>query len=251
MNAGRRSTQNLKEDSRITFKPRQTITAVDQVLSEISAFVLGEDGDPGAEFPPEEIMAGQLNVSKVTLRQAMRLAQAQGLIEIRNGQRARVAKPSLKPLTNMMGITLRRMGKKEFEDLVKVREILEVNIARDAARLAKKKHIKAMDKSIVEMEQNREDLNFCVVKDIEFHSILRLATANRIFDVVLAPMAEILAVSMKTTLGSGGIQAATEAHRWILDAVKQKDPDKAEAAMHKHMVRVRRYAKMKPKKTQR
>lgn len=236
----------MKESSTITFKPRQTITAVDQVFSEISAFVLREGVDPGAELPPEEVMATQLNVSKVTLRQALRLAQAQGLIEIRNGQRARVAKPSLKPLTDMMDITLRRMGKKEFEDLVKVREILEVNIARDAAHSAKEEHIEAMEQTIVDMQQNREDLIFCVNKDIEFHSILRKATANRIFDVVLAPIAEILADSMKTTLGVGGIEVAMEAHRWILDAVKQKNPDKAEAAMHKHMLRVRRYAKIKP-----
>jgi len=241
--------KNMKEESTITFKPRQTITAVDQVFSEISALVLREDVVPGAELPPEEVMATQLKVSKVTLRQALRLAQAQGLIEIRNGQRARVAKPSLKPLMNMMDITLRRMGKKEFEDLVKVREILEVNIARDAAGSAKEEHIKAMEKTIAEMEQNKEDLIFCVKKDLEFHSILRKATANRIFDIVLAPIAEILADSMKTTLGSGGIQAATEAHRWILDAVKMRDPDKAEAAMRKHMVRVRRYAKIKSKKS--
>lgn len=238
----------MKESSTITFKPRQTITAVDQVLSEISDFVLQEGVDPGAELPPEEVMATQLNVSKVTLRQALRLAQAQGLIEIRNGQRARVAKPSLKPLMDMMGITLRRMGQKEFEDLVKVREILEANIARDAAGSAKKEHIKAMEKTIGDMERNREDLIYCVNKDIEFHSILRKATGNRIFDVVLAPIAEILADSMQTTLGVGGIEAATEAHRWILDAVKQRDPDKAEAAMHKHMLRVRRYAKIKPEK---
>jgi DNA-binding FadR family transcriptional regulator len=238
----------MKQESTIIFTPRQTITAVDQVFSEISAFVLREQVAPGAELPSEEVMAAQLKVSKVTLRQALRLAQAHGLIEIRNGQRARVAKPSLKPLMNIMGITLRRMGKKEFEDLVKVREILEVNIARDAAILAKEEHIKAMEKTIVEMEQNKEDLIFCVKKDIEFHSILRKATANRVFDIVLAPIAEILAESMKTTLGSGGILAATEAHRWILDAVKQKDPDKAEAAMRNHMVRVRRYAKTKAKK---
>lgn len=238
----------MKAENTITFKPRQTITAVDQVLSEISAFVMREDIAPGAELPPEEVMAAQLKVSKVTLRQALGLAQAQGLIEIRNGQRARVAKPSLKPLMNMMDITLRRMGKKEFEDLVKVREILEVNIARDAARSANDDQIKALEKTIVEMEENREDLIFCVKKDIEFHSILREATANRIFDIVLAPIAKILADSMKTTLESGGIQAATEAHRWILDAVKQKDPDKAETAMHKHMVRVRKYAEIKPNK---
>jgi len=236
----------MKEASTITFKPNQTITAVDQVFSEISAFVLREDVYPGSELPPEEVMAMQLKVSKVTLRQALRLAQ--GLIEIRNGQRARVAKPSLKPLMNMMDITLRRMGKKDFEDLVEVREILEVNIARDAARAAQEEHIKAMEETIAEMERNREDLNFCVKKDIEFHSILRKSTSNRIFDVVLAPIAKILADSMEKTLGSGGIQAATEAHRWILEAVKEKDPDKAEAAMRKHMVRVRRYAKIKAKK---
>lgn len=236
----------MKAENAITFKPRQTITAVDQVLSEISAFVMREDIAPGAELPPEEVMAAQLKVSKVTLRQALGLAQAQGLIEIRNGQRARVAKPSLQPLMNMMDITLRRMGKKEFEDLVKVREILEVNIARDAARSANDDQIKALENTIVEMKQNREDLIFCVKKDLEFHSILRKTTANRIFDIVLAPIAKILADSMKTTLENGGIEAATEAHRWILDAVKQKDPDKAEAAMHKHMVRVRKYAGIKP-----
>lgn len=239
---------HMKKEDGITFKPRHSITAVDQVFAEISAFVFRDDVYPGVELPPEEVMAAQLNVSKVTLRQAMRLAQAQGLIEIRNGQRARVAQPSLKPLTKMMGITLRRMGKREFENLVKVREILEVNIARDAAVSATTEHIGAMEKTIIDMEANREDLIFCVKKDIEFHSVLRQATFNRIFDVVLAPIAEILADSMKKTLVSGGIEMATEAHRWILDAIKQQDPEKAEAAMRKHMVRVRKYAQTKPTK---
>ena len=85
------------------------------------------------------------------------------------------------------------------------------------------------------MEQNKEDLIFCVKKDVEFHSILRKAAPNRIFDIVLAPIAEILADSIETTLGSGGIQAAMEARSLGPGRIKQKDPDKAEAAIHKHM----------------
>ena len=55
-------------------------------------------------------------------------------------------------------------GEKGFEDLVKVREIFEVNIARDAAFLAKEEHINAKEETVVEMEQDTEDLIFCVVR---------------------------------------------------------------------------------------
>ena len=235
----------MSRDEDVTFKPRKAITAVDQVFEEIRDFVLREGVDPGAELPPEDVMAAQLRVSKVTLRQALRLAQAHGLIEIRNGQRARVAKPSFKPLTNIMNLTLRRMGIKEFEDLVKVRETLEVAIARDASQAAKSSHIKAMEKTIEAMNGHSDDMPFCVKQDLLFHSILRQAAGNRIYDVVLAPISEILADSTQTTLTTGGIQPATEAHGWIVDAIRARDPDAAALAMHRHMVRVRKFAKLK------
>ena len=71
----------------------------------------------------------------------------QGLIEITQGKRPKVAKPSAIAAAKIISLTLRRTGK-ALLDLVEARQSIECGIARCAALHAKPSHIKAMKKTI-------------------------------------------------------------------------------------------------------
>jgi len=119
--------------------------------------------------------------------------------------------------------------------LIEVRGTLECKIARLAAKSREDTHLEAMRQNISEMEENYEDLDYCVTKDMEFHGILREASGNRIFEVVLGPLSEILWEIRRGTTQLVGVGIGIGGHKQLLQAVEAKDPEQAEKAMHDHI----------------
>ena len=180
-------------------------------------------------------MAEQIKVSKFSLREALRVLQAQGLIDITQGRRTRVADYSTKPAAQIMSLTIQRSNASLFE-LTEARKLLESRIARFGALRAEMSHIEDMRKTIQKMEENTDDLESCVQQDTEFHDILIKASKNKVFEIMFAPLGGLLRESRKATLGiKGGVVRAAEAHKLILSAVVDHDPDKAERYMQKHI----------------
>ena len=63
---------------------------------------------PGAELPPERTFAEQMGVSRFSLREALRAAQVQGLIEIHQGKRPRVAEPTSNAAADVIALTFKK-----------------------------------------------------------------------------------------------------------------------------------------------
>ena len=216
-------------------EPAQRIEKVEHAVKAIRDFIMDGNLKPGTELPPESEMAKQINVSKFSMREALRVLQAQGLIDITQGRRTRVAAFSTKPAAQIMSLTLQRLRTSLF-DLIEARQLLESRIARLGAIRAETSHIEAMRKTILEMEQNKDDLELCVEKDTEFHDILIKASGNKVFEITFGPLGELLRESRKATLGTvGGVERAADGHKLVLSAVIDHDPDKAEEYMVEHL----------------
>ena len=162
------------------------------------------------------------------------MAQTQGLIYMRRGQRPRVASPSADAAAEVMRLTLRRT-KSTFLHLIYAREILESEIAKLAARNIKSVDLNRMQKDIREMEENRDNIDFCVKKEIDFHSIILKASDNVVFEIMLSSVRQLLTESMAKTLKLTGVKRAIEGHKLILENLKQHDSEGAALAMHKHL----------------
>jgi len=95
-----------------SFQERKIVTAIDHAFSTLKNSILDGHMKPGMELPSESEMAQQLGVGKVSLRQALRLAQVQGLVEIQRGKRATVAHPSIAPVREMINLALHMIRRK-------------------------------------------------------------------------------------------------------------------------------------------
>jgi len=207
---------------------------VQRVVSALHDYIINGNLKPGTELPPESEMAKQLKVSKFSMREALRIAQAQGLVEISQGRRTRVADISVDPLTDIMHLLLRR-SENVLLELTEARKCLESSIVRRAAERAEPEHIEAMQMTIEALKHHLDDVEYCVEKDLEFHNILVQASNNRVFEIMLAPLAEFLKQSRLETLHVSGVQKAIDEHSLILDAIRKRDPDLAEADMKHHL----------------
>ncbi len=222
------------DNSLDTITPIASSDKIEQVLAALHRLIIDGNLKPGTELPAERELAAQLKVSRFSLREALRAAQAQGLIDIKRGKKPTVTVPSAAAAAEVMRLTLRR-SKKPFTDLIIARQGLEYQIVKLAAVNAKQEHIDAMEATITAMEEQKEILALCTEKDIEFHSVLLEASDNAVFEIMLASVSELLKKARAATLEYRGIDIAIRSHKEILEAVKNHDPDKAAQAMARHL----------------
>lgn len=212
---------------------------VEHAVVALKEHILEGHLSPGTELPPENEMARQMGISKFSLREALRVLEVIGLIEISQGRRTRVASHSLLPLVSLFELAVERSRVSTLH-LIEARKSIEGRIARYAAMRADPSHIKAMQQTIDEVKANRDDLEICANKDIEFHNILVNASKNAVFEIMLAPIMELLRAQRHEQIRVRGVDTVIEYHSKILSAVAEGDADKAEEYMVLHLVEAER-----------
>ncbi len=193
--------------SRKKLNPLERFERVEYAVGSLTEFIIEGNLKPGTELPPEREMAKQIGVSKFSMREALRVLQAQGLVDISQGRRTRVADLSVGPATQIMSITLRR-SKSPLFHLTEARRSLEGAIARFAAIRAEVAQIEAMQKTFSKMEHNKGNLKVCVEEDIKFHNILVRASKNIVFEMMFIPLIELLSDTGKSIMRVATIKPA-------------------------------------------
>ena len=207
---------------------------IEQILSFIHNYIIEGNLQPGTALPSEKELSGQLGVSRFSLREALRVAQAQGLIDISQGKKPVVAHPSSAPAASLMKLAIMRISR-SFFDLAIARAGLESAIARIAAIRITDEDLMRLEENIKLMEITGRDISYYVDKDAEFHNIILNSTESIVFEIMISSVNELLRESRKATLKSGGIERACSAHFAIYEALKKHDPDSSEAAMRIHL----------------
>lgn len=212
----------------------QPVDKVEQALAALHEYIIEGGLEPGTPLPSESEMVEQIGVSKFVMREALRVAQSQGLVEISQGRRTRVADISIKPAAGLINLALKR-SKNLLLELTEARRSLEINMVRLAALRRTEAQVEVLEKTVAEMEENRNDLSFCVDKDIEFHEIMAQATGNRVFEMIHESIAELLRESRRETMRISGVDKPVAEHREILEAIREKDQKRAVACMSSHL----------------
>ncbi len=208
---------------------------VEHAVLALKDYIVNGNLSPGTELPPESEMARKMGVSKFSLREALRVLQVLGLIDISQGRRTRVASHSIAPVISLLQLTLQRSMAPDLM-LIEARKSLEGHISRYAAMRADSSHIALMRSAIEGMRECKDDLEMCVDKDLEFHNALVKASGNVVFEIMLAPLMELLRDQRREQIKFRGIDTITEYHSMILQAIIEKDPDKAQRYMDLHLV---------------
>jgi GntR family transcriptional repressor for pyruvate dehydrogenase complex len=220
------------------FNPKQPdrTLMVGHAVVALRDYILNSKLEPGTVLPPERDMAKAVGVSRFSMREALRVLQVLGLIDISQGRRTRVAGNSLSPVTSLLALTLRRSGAPKIH-LIEARQSLEGYIARMAAVRAQPSHVEALHDTITAMRDHWNKLSACVEKDLEFHSTLVKASGNVAFEIMLAPLVELLRDQRTETIRYSGVDHVIQSHARILSAVEGKNPDLAERYMDEHLAK--------------
>jgi len=218
-------------------KSRVSEDAVQQIVDLIRA---GEFS-PGDRLPSERQLAAQLQVSRTSIREALRKLETIGLLEIRQGLGIFVKDPASNRVQAAL-IPHLLTDQETLQKLFELREMIEVEAAGRAAQRANAGQIAAMRHWLEAMETcfARDDLSGMVTADVEFHRQIIVATNNNILVDLLDSIADLLREMRRASLSiRESLPDTIAGHRAILVAIESRDSKAAREAMYDHLISVR------------
>ena len=195
----------------------------------------------GERLPSERELMKMLGAGRTSIREALFALDRVGLITVKNGGRAVVTRPDagviLGELSSVVEAMLRDPeGQRQFQD---ARRLWEVAIARDAARVVTDADINDLAQYLAANHQALGDVNEFARTDVAFHARIASICNNPLFNSLNATLAEWLTEQRLTSLRQPkAARSAYNAHVSVFNALKERDPDRAEATMRAHLEEV-------------
>ncbi len=204
-----------------------------KVADEISKMILEGGMRPGDRLPPMAELEAHFGVSHTVMREALRVLETRGLVQVQHGKRVLV---SLSP-SEALGVSLStvfRLHNGTLLHLMEFRTMLEREVASLAAMRRTNQDLRSMETCLEEMEQLIDSPKGYVDADVAFHNALVGATHNPVLISVTNSLQGLLIESREITF-HGSVARALKAHRRIYEMVKAQDPEGAKDAMLQHL----------------
>lgn len=195
--------------------------------------------EPGAKLPTEADLAERFSVSRLTVREALKVLSGRGLVELQQGKRTVVRELDSSVLSDYLNAAVRRDPRGMLE-LLEIRRALEGLAAALAARNGTRAGLAAIDSSLSDMATALDSGEDASGSDVAFHEALALASGNRMLSFILEGLADALLESFKLSaegrrFRGGEIKETLESHRAIFEYVKAGDAGGATKQMSAHL----------------
>jgi GntR family transcriptional regulator, transcriptional repressor for pyruvate dehydrogenase complex len=222
------------------YKLVQTSRLYEQIVQQIEDSIEQGALKPGQQLPAERALALQFGVSRTAVREAVKALHEKGLVEAYPGRGTFITSGSSKAIR----LTLDRMIKTGSADgtvhLTEVREMLEPEIAALAATRAREENLEELKEAVGIMDDAKQDPDAYIEADLDFHLALAEAAANPLILSLIDSIVGVLREQrMRIFKVDGGPERGQYHHKRILEAVENRDPAGARAAMRAHLRQVR------------
>ncbi|GAA3405614.1 FadR/GntR family transcriptional regulator [Paenibacillus hodogayensis] len=215
----------------------------EQIAEQIKEQIVSGKLPPGHKLPSTRELTERYAVGRSTMREALSMLKAMGLIEIRQGEGCFVRsmqEPGIEPFrfehlfTSMEAVV----------ELLEARISLEVANAGLAAVKRSDDDLAALNAILAEMDSERGMEAVGEKQDMRFHLTLAHATHNSIMIRLLETIAAQVELTIRETRRvrlSADHKIAGQLwreHKAIAAAVAARDPERAQAAMRRHLLHV-------------
>jgi DNA-binding FadR family transcriptional regulator len=230
--------------------PIRPAKASDLIADALRRLIL-RDGDVGAFLPSERLLSERFQVSRPTLREALRILESEGLVEIRRGVRggAVIKEPTIEEFAKRFGFFL-QVKRATGGDIFRLRCIVEPAAARLAAERPQEarvvlEDVLAQERALVDEEETEPNT---VSRLLLLHdAVLRLShnvaveAMGRLLDTILRRYTEQTLPMASARYGSRSVALwkSYTAHQRIAQAIIHGDPVAAERLMLEHLGAIR------------
>lgn len=236
----------VRPQGRQTTSTEESLTAVPRtrlfegVVDQLRRLIREGRLVPGQRLPSERELSERFQVSRASLREAIRALEIEGLVVIRPGAGTFVSEEGFDAAMDVLAQRL--LAEREaLADIMELRLILEPQTARLAAERATSEDRAGMVQILEEQQQQINRGESGVVADTAFHSAVAAASHNHALERLSGTLVDLLAPSRDEGLQSRDRSLRSlRTHTEILDAVQSGDGEAAYQAMRIHIVGVDR-----------
>jgi GntR family transcriptional repressor for pyruvate dehydrogenase complex len=214
--------------------PRRRSLIYETVIEQIKGELMSGRVQPGDRLPTVSVMAARMTVSPASVREAYRVLANMGLLEVTQGRGTFVTALPMDGASILQHFQLAE--RQSLAHLFEARLILEPQIAALASERASPGEIEAIVSTAREQDRlEREGRDF-LEPDIRFHELLLTAAHNPVVGRMVSAVNELLLESRRRTLRIPGASAkAVSYHTLVALAVRDHNPDQAQALMEQHV----------------
>ena len=202
--------------------------------------IIAGDFPPGSSVPGELELSAKHEVSRMTVREAMKTLEAQRILSVERG-RGTFVNPLNRWASLEAVLRAASEGKNEAVasvQLIELRRMLETGACELAASRISSGDIEALFGNVAAMRAAHEvnDVAAFVAADLAFHDLILRASENVFVAVLFEPLQRVLEKRRAETSAVRTIQEhAIGHHQNIAEALESRDPAKSRAAMDSHM----------------
>ena len=214
----------------------------DDAIDKIKTMIVDGELAPGSRLPKEEILAGQLGLSRNSLREAVRALTAMRILITRQGDGTYVSGLEPHLLLESLSFAADVSQGHTALQLLQVRRLLEPQATGLAAALLKPKDLQEL-RNILDRSRTVTTVEEFVAHDIAFHLRIVEAVGNPVLSMLLQVLST-RTQRIRIVRGSKTPQALENAHRdheQILDALQSRDALLAASAVTVHITAVEQW----------
>jgi GntR family transcriptional repressor for pyruvate dehydrogenase complex len=207
----------------------------DRIAERLVSLIADRKLRPGEKLPSERDLAAMMQVSRPSLREALRALDMMKIIEIRHGSGTFVA--SLRPerLVEHFDFVF-SLDDSTFAQALAARAMLEPSLAAEAAQNATEAELAEISTCWERAAVSVHDPKLFLEVDLELHQLITAAVHNQIIARFMSTLYRLgLASRMRTVALKGVREQSLRDHQAIVDALLRRDPEAAASTMQKHI----------------
>lgn len=211
-----------------------------QVADRIREAIIAGNLVPGDALPTERELAETFQVSRASVREALRALQAQGLVAASGPPARTVVVPGAAAHARDALITLLRLNDVGVRDLMSFRALLEGEAMAEAARRPRGPWLLEARRALEDMRRPGIDARGYEDADVRFHLALVRGSGNEAMFLVMSAIRGAVALHLLELLErqpdlEATLAGLTAEHAAILDAVEMRDGVSAQRRVRAHI----------------
>ena len=203
-------------------------------MEEIKDIVKKGELKSGEKLPSERELADKLEVSRTSVREALKALTMLGLIESKHGEGNFIKSNFENSLLEPLSIVFLLIGSKN-EDIIELRRIIEPEAAGLAAKNITESELRDL-KEIMKELNNSLDAEICAQLDKKFHYKIAQASGNHLISTIMFSISSLIEKYIDSSrIHNINKKVVKLQHEEIYKALESRDSKKASEYVKKHL----------------
>lgn len=221
----------------VRLSPMQVPKASDVLADDLRERILRGEFPEGTALPPERELVAQTRMSRTTVREALRILEVQGLVQIRTGRSggAFVKRPGEESIASTVTLLIR--GRQvRLAALLETREAVEPACAQLASKYRTDADLEALDRANEAIAREGSLADF-LQANVDWHVAVAVASHNELLTGFMGALSRAIyaATDNQGFIDANVRKTTLQAHRGITEAIRKGDAGAAMRRMTRHV----------------